>query len=552
MSSFRSIAVPLLPLMILISLCVPAGEVCAQQIPFEVPVRISESSTEIPFSSLPGFDASTVLVEAASLPAHGSLQTHLSSFTYDFGDEFWRRGGDSFSYTLTQFGSPKVTATVSLVATFYGEYLLLSDDFETGPGDPGSLVGPVTEDPQMALTGDFGLMVSAGSSDPDAYKAWIIDQLGVNQGNRIRGGILPPDDPILLTGFSETVILSAKSGTSSRSLMKVWLRNDHGVLSLRGEAQTDPGAWVSTPWQSIDSLPHQLDINWWPESALYSGGQGGFYLWVDELLVGGFRLDQDFDSGRLEFRLGFQDHSGVSMSMGFDPFNVYNGGPVPAATIDTVESFEDPATSSWTPFPALATSTQILASGAITGELGVSADLGAAQGLTEYFLDSSPKATEAYNASFLLDTSNTQQLACDSIQIFNASDGDTFSGSKEHIKLLLRKDCAGGKDFQIRIRGRHGTATGSGQWQDSPWFPLNDGVHSLEIAWKAAVPRAATGYVRLWLDGIFTTEVGALANQDRRVEAVLLGTLGIAAGSTGELAFDDFTSWSPAPMPEIP
>ncbi|MCB1032465.1 MAG: hypothetical protein KDD47_01365 [Acidobacteria bacterium] len=508
-------------------------------------IEITSGSTDLDFTSLPGYGPSVVSVAVDRPVLHGTLVQNASSFTFKPEQDFWEIGGDGFTYTLTYSDSSELSATVELLPGLHDGEQVILDGFEQGQTSILTYVGQVSLNAKMAIFGARGAELTVDAMSPDAYVTAAVPSLGTNQGNRIRFGTVPPDP--LEVGSFENLIFSARITGTTQNLIEVWVKDAEGQISIRGRAwDTDLDTWVYTPWRQAHSQSHRVEIDWWPES-LNLGLEAGFYLWVDEFLVDGLELAQDFALASLEFFCGPQGHTGGALSFGIDQLEVYQGGVDFASDVELADAFEDPASAAWTAVPAPGGSVGVDAGGAITGLLGVEADLAAAQGQSEYLKDTTPDGAGHYRARFLVDTTGAQILPCDSVLIFSASESDTFTGAAEHVKVLLRRACTG-SGYQIKARGRDGTASGSGQWWDSAWWPVTDGVHDLELDWRAASGSAvADGYLRLWVDGGYLANITFLANEDRVIEAVLLGTLGVDAGSIGTLAFDDFESWSESP-----
>jgi len=78
---------------------------------------------------------------------------------------------------------------------------------------------------------------------------------------------------------------------------------------------------------------------------------------------------------------------------------------------------------------------------------------------------------------------------------------------------------------------------------DTPFFPISDGPHAIEIDWKrASGPDALDGSLELWIDGTSMATLGALDNSRSAVDFVRLGALSVKSGASGTLYWDEFES----------
>jgi hypothetical protein len=78
---------------------------------------------------------------------------------------------------------------------------------------------------------------------------------------------------------------------------------------------------------------------------------------------------------------------------------------------------------------------------------------------------------------------------------------------------------------------------------DTPFFPISDGPHVVEIDWRrSSGPDALDGSLELWIDGASMATLNNLDNSISGVDFARLGALSVKAGSNGTLYWDEFES----------
>jgi hypothetical protein len=78
---------------------------------------------------------------------------------------------------------------------------------------------------------------------------------------------------------------------------------------------------------------------------------------------------------------------------------------------------------------------------------------------------------------------------------------------------------------------------------DTGFFPISDGPHLVELAWKrSSGPDANDGEFQLWIDGVSVHAAANLDNSVSSVDLVRLGALSVKPGATGTLFWDEFES----------
>ena len=147
-------------------------------------------------------------------------------------------------------------------------------------------------------------------------------------------------------------------------------------------------------------------------------------------------------------------------------------------------------------------------------------------GRRHFLTDTTPAAEPSYHARFYLDPNATATGAA-TWTLFAARN----SGAIQLFALQLT--AATGSTPQLRL-----TTRSKGVKLTLPWVAVSDAPHAIEIAWSAT-----TRTISLSVDGVVVSSRNALVNTTQRLEDVRLGpSVGLAAGATGLLYFDDFVS----------
>jgi hypothetical protein len=148
-----------------------------------------------------------------------------------------------------------------------------------------------------------------------------------------------------------------------------------------------------------------------------------------------------------------------------------------------------------------------------------------------YVQDDSPVSESRYRARFYFDPNSLSMASGNMHTIFLA-----HSATLDLITIDLR--FASGA---YQIRGLIRTDLGSTL---TPWVPISDAPHTIEIDWAAATSAGANnGFFTLWVDGIQAASLTGIDNDTHRVELARLGpSAGIDAGTSGTEFFDAFVS----------
>jgi hypothetical protein len=84
---------------------------------------------------------------------------------------------------------------------------------------------------------------------------------------------------------------------------------------------------------------------------------------------------------------------------------------------------------------------------------------------------------------------------------------------------------------------------GDGTRVNTPFVPIGDGAHSLEMHWiRASAPDASDGVFRLYVDNATVATLPDLDNDAGALESARLGALTVKAGASGTLFYDQFES----------
>jgi hypothetical protein len=84
---------------------------------------------------------------------------------------------------------------------------------------------------------------------------------------------------------------------------------------------------------------------------------------------------------------------------------------------------------------------------------------------------------------------------------------------------------------------------------ESPFFPITDAPHFVEIDWKrSSGPDAEDGHFAMWLDGTVVHVAPNIDNSASAVDFVRLGAITVKPGASGTLYLDHFRSRRASPL----
>jgi hypothetical protein len=166
--------------------------------------------------------------------------------------------------------------------------------------------------------------------------------------------------------------------------------------------------------------------------------------------------------------------------------------------------------------------------------LGLEANVNDRQGL--YVQDDTPRDERSYRARFY----------------FNPGDFDPGE-TADHFRVRLFVGFADDPQrriFAVVLRRRAGAYAvmararlDGGTQVNTPFAPISAAPHAVELAWTAASdPESADGNVELWIDGLPAGSAVALDNAEAALDFVRLGAIGVKAGASGTMYWDEFES----------
>ena len=182
-----------------------------------------------------------------------------------------------------------------------------------------------------------------------------------------------------------------------------------------------------------------------------------------------------------------------------------------------------------------------------SGQLGVSATAalaGTSAGLqalpgdlkSVYVQDDTPEDESRYRARFYVDPNGFdpgEAAGTFRTRIFTAF---SAAPARQLTSVLLRR-----KAGQYAIAGN--VLLDDGTTVETPFVPISDGPHFVEIDWRrASAPGASDGAFQVWVDGAAAGALPNLANASDGVEFVRLGAFALKAGASGALYLDEFES----------
>ncbi|MCB1058128.1 MAG: hypothetical protein KDD11_21725 [Acidobacteria bacterium] len=197
-------------------------------------------------------------------------------------------------------------------------------------------------------------------------------------------------------------------------------------------------------------------------------------------------------------------------------------------------SFETGISNAWIVESQGVGSLGISTDGAVGGVQALAVEV-AAGTLRQAVQDPNPTAEEGAGARFILDAGGLSLPAGEEQLLLAGS-----AGGEEVLALWLRGEAAG-KSLRLEVSD----ALGQPHAVTATPVPISGGPHALSLEWWAS-PSAgsAAGGARVWLDGMAVGELSGLDNHAHRLSALRLGAVETAAGGAGELALDDYASWS--------
>ncbi len=153
-----------------------------------------------------------------------------------------------------------------------------------------------------------------------------------------------------------------------------------------------------------------------------------------------------------------------------------------------------------------------------------------------YVEDGTPDDEDLYRARFYFDTNGFdpgESLAHRRTRLFIAFEEAPL---RRLLAIVLRR-LTGAYSLMGRAR------LDDNSQHDSGFFPISDGAHFVEVAWKRATGADANdGEFEMWIDGSSVYSTTALDNSASAGDLVRLGALSVKVGASGTLYWDEFES----------
>jgi len=155
--------------------------------------------------------------------------------------------------------------------------------------------------------------------------------------------------------------------------------------------------------------------------------------------------------------------------------------------------------------------------------------------------DDTPAAETHYRARFWLDP--------------NGFDPGEAS-AHQRVRVLLAHDLQDRRVVTLVLKRRTGqfsvgarVRTNSGARVDTPFVPITDAPHAIEIDWdRAGSVETADGTFELFVDGVSVATLSGLDDGGSAIEYVRLGVFSVKSGAAGTLFFDEFVSHRRTPI----
>ena len=209
--------------------------------------------------------------------------------------------------------------------------------------------------------------------------------------------------------------------------------------------------------------------------------------------------------------------------------------PSPAALF--ADGFESGDLSAWSSNQTDGGDLSVASAAAIGGSYGLQAVLDDNRSI--YVVDETPSGEIAYRTRFYFDPN-----------------GVSMASGNAHV-ILLARDAASMVAFRVELRSFQGdyqvravAPLDDAPAYVTPWIPLTDAPHFLEVSWWAATAENIwDGGLQFWVDGEIQAGDDGLDLDRPRVDSVRLGAVaGVDGGTRGTYFFDAFTSTEGLPI----
>jgi hypothetical protein len=144
-----------------------------------------------------------------------------------------------------------------------------------------------------------------------------------------------------------------------------------------------------------------------------------------------------------------------------------------------------------------------------------------------YVSDDSPASETRYRTRFYVDPNSLSMGAGEILDLLAG-----YNGATQVLRVQMQKVSG---TYQLRA----GLLSDAGSWTDTSWYAIQDAWTAVEIDWQAL---AYDGSLSLYVGGAFKQSLTRIDNDTRKLGSVRLGAMGVDAGTSGALYFDDFES----------
>jgi hypothetical protein len=196
-----------------------------------------------------------------------------------------------------------------------------------------------------------------------------------------------------------------------------------------------------------------------------------------------------------------------------------------------------PPANAFFPWPAAASDGGDLAVSSEAGLNGTPAGLRATVDDTAglYVQDDTPADEDRYRARFYFDPNGFDPGEAQGhrrTRLFIV-----FEDGPRRLAAIVLRRLNG--SYAIRARAR----LDDNAQADTPFVPINDGPHAVELDWRrSSGPDALDGSLQLWIDGVSVASLTGLDNASSAVDFVRMGALSVKGGSSGTMYWDEFES----------
>jgi hypothetical protein len=198
------------------------------------------------------------------------------------------------------------------------------------------------------------------------------------------------------------------------------------------------------------------------------------------------------------------------------------------------DSFDTGSLAAWSAVNTDGGDLSVTAAAALQGPRGLQAVVDDTAGL--WVQDSRPRHEDRYRARFYFDPNGFdpgEALNHRRVILFVAFE----ESAMRRLAIVVLRRLSGAYAVGARVRLDDGTRS------DSPFFPISDAPHFVELEWKrSSGPDAEDGAFSLWLDGSLVHTASDLDNSLSAVDLARIGAISVKVGAAGTLYLDAFRS----------